>query len=160
MASSGNLRVRPAGGPPAGASRSGSALGAAVAALDRHDDAVAQRGEVRLGGADGLLGDLLGLLRLLEALGILRELLDLRTRWNWRAKARINDFDLRAWGAGGALGRITGQLDLRAADWLPDYRFLRSIQIYANGHDYDSRVAEVSITVVVAPVPEVTVCAW
>lgn len=41
------------------------------------------------------------------------ELLDLRTRWNWRAKARINDFDLRAWGAGGALGRITGELDLR-----------------------------------------------
>jgi hypothetical protein len=35
--------------------------------------------------------------------------------------------------------------DLRAADWLPDYRYLRSIQIYANGHDYDSRVAEVSI---------------
>jgi translocation and assembly module TamB len=41
------------------------------------------------------------------------ELLDLRTRWNWRADARINDFDLRAWGAGGALGRITGQLALR-----------------------------------------------
>ncbi len=35
--------------------------------------------------------------------------------------------------------------DLRAPDWLPDYRYLRSIQIYANGHDYDSRVAEVSI---------------
>jgi hypothetical protein len=35
--------------------------------------------------------------------------------------------------------------DLRAPEWLPDYRFLRSIQIYANGHDYDSRVAEVSI---------------
>lgn len=41
------------------------------------------------------------------------ELLDLRTGWNWRADAAINDFDLRAWGAGGALGRITGQLALR-----------------------------------------------
>jgi hypothetical protein len=35
--------------------------------------------------------------------------------------------------------------DLRSEEWLPDYRFLRSIQIYANGHDYDSRVAEVSL---------------
>jgi hypothetical protein len=35
--------------------------------------------------------------------------------------------------------------DLRSQEWLPDYRFLRSIQIYANGHDYDSRVAEVSL---------------
>lgn len=35
--------------------------------------------------------------------------------------------------------------DLRAAEWLPDYRYLQSIQIYANGHDYDSRVADVSI---------------
>jgi translocation and assembly module TamB len=41
------------------------------------------------------------------------ELLDLRTRWNWRADASINDLDLRAWGAGGALGRITGQLAMR-----------------------------------------------
>jgi translocation and assembly module TamB len=40
------------------------------------------------------------------------ELLDLRRRWHWRADARITDFDLRAWGAGGALGRITGQLAL------------------------------------------------
>ncbi|GAB4438903.1 MAG: hypothetical protein OHK0015_33160 [Chloroflexi bacterium OHK40] len=36
-------------------------------------------------------------------------------------------------------------LDLRDPVWLPDYRYLRSIQIYANGHDYDSRVAEVSL---------------
>jgi hypothetical protein len=36
-------------------------------------------------------------------------------------------------------------IDLRDPRWLPDYRYLRSIQIYANGHDYDSRVAEVSI---------------
>jgi hypothetical protein len=35
--------------------------------------------------------------------------------------------------------------NLRDPEWLPDYRYLRSIQIYANGHDYDSRVAEVSI---------------
>lgn len=35
--------------------------------------------------------------------------------------------------------------DLRAAEWLPDYRYLRSIQIFANGHDYDSRIADVSI---------------
>jgi hypothetical protein len=35
--------------------------------------------------------------------------------------------------------------DLREPQLLPDYRYLRSIQIYANGHDYDSRVAEVSI---------------
>lgn len=35
--------------------------------------------------------------------------------------------------------------ELRDPEWLPDYRYLRSIQIYANGHDYDSRVAEVSI---------------
>jgi hypothetical protein len=35
--------------------------------------------------------------------------------------------------------------DLRDEEWLPDYRYLRSIQIYANGHDYDSRVAEVSL---------------
>lgn len=35
--------------------------------------------------------------------------------------------------------------NLRDEAWLPDYRFLRSIEIYANGHDYDSRVAEVSL---------------
>jgi hypothetical protein len=35
--------------------------------------------------------------------------------------------------------------DLRSPEWLPDYRYLRSIQIYANGHDYDSRVAEISL---------------
>lgn len=36
-------------------------------------------------------------------------------------------------------------LDLRAEDWLPDYRYLRRIQIFAQGHDYDSRVAEVTL---------------
>jgi hypothetical protein len=35
--------------------------------------------------------------------------------------------------------------DLRDEGWLPDYRLLRSIEIYANGHDYDSRVTEVSL---------------
>ncbi len=35
--------------------------------------------------------------------------------------------------------------DLRDEEWLPDYRLLRSIEIYANGHDYDSRVTEVSL---------------
>lgn len=35
--------------------------------------------------------------------------------------------------------------NLRDPEWLPDYRYLRSMQIYANGHDYDSRVAEVSL---------------
>jgi hypothetical protein len=37
------------------------------------------------------------------------------------------------------------QVDLRGENWLPDYRYLRSVEIYANGHDYDSRVAEVSL---------------
>lgn len=37
------------------------------------------------------------------------------------------------------------RIDLRDADWLPDYRYLRRIQIFAQGHDYDSRVAEVSL---------------
>lgn len=35
--------------------------------------------------------------------------------------------------------------DLRDPSWLPEHRFLRSIAIYANGHDYDSRVTEVSL---------------
>lgn len=37
------------------------------------------------------------------------------------------------------------EIELRDPDWLPDYYYLRGIQIYANGHDYDSRVAEVSL---------------
>jgi hypothetical protein len=40
------------------------------------------------------------------------ELLTLTKQWRWIGKARISDFDLRAWGAGGALGRITGDLAL------------------------------------------------
>jgi hypothetical protein len=36
-------------------------------------------------------------------------------------------------------------VNLRDAPWLPDYRYLQGIQIYANGHDYNSLVAEVSL---------------
>lgn len=36
-------------------------------------------------------------------------------------------------------------IDLRDATWMPDYRFLRGIQIYANGHDYNARVASISL---------------
>jgi hypothetical protein len=36
-------------------------------------------------------------------------------------------------------------IDLREAEWLPDARYLRSIEIYANGHDYDSRATMVSL---------------
>lgn len=36
-------------------------------------------------------------------------------------------------------------IDLRGAGWLPDARYLRSIDIYANGHDYDSQVTDVSL---------------
>jgi hypothetical protein len=35
--------------------------------------------------------------------------------------------------------------DLRDAGKLPEYRYLRSIQIFAQGHDYDSRVTEISL---------------
>lgn len=35
---------------------------------------------------------------------------DLTSQWNWSGDAQVHDFDLRAWGAGGALGRITGTL--------------------------------------------------
>ncbi|MCX7860929.1 MAG: hypothetical protein N2385_12615, partial [Chloroflexus sp.] len=37
------------------------------------------------------------------------------------------------------------RVDLRAEGWLPDYRYLRSVEIYANGHDYDARVTDVSL---------------
>lgn len=36
-------------------------------------------------------------------------------------------------------------IDLRAEEWMPDFRYLRLVQIYANGHDYDARVVEVSL---------------
>jgi hypothetical protein len=35
--------------------------------------------------------------------------------------------------------------NLRGQEWLPDYRYLQGVQIYANGHDYNSLVAEVSL---------------
>lgn len=41
------------------------------------------------------------------------EALTLTSNWNWRGAAQIHDFDLRAWGGGGALGRITGKLAVR-----------------------------------------------
>jgi hypothetical protein len=37
------------------------------------------------------------------------------------------------------------RIDLRDAEWLPEFRYLRSVEIYANGHDYDARVTEVSL---------------
>ncbi|NJN19287.1 MAG: hypothetical protein HC822_25080 [Oscillochloris sp.] len=37
------------------------------------------------------------------------------------------------------------EIDLRAEDWLPDFRYLRLVQIYANGHDYNALVADVSL---------------
>jgi translocation and assembly module TamB len=35
---------------------------------------------------------------------------DLTSGWNWSGEAQVHDFDLRAWGAGNALGRVTGTL--------------------------------------------------
>jgi hypothetical protein len=35
--------------------------------------------------------------------------------------------------------------DLRAAEWLPQYRYLQGLQIYANGHDYNALVSDVSL---------------
>ncbi|NTW00660.1 MAG: hypothetical protein HGA19_05045 [Oscillochloris sp.] len=37
------------------------------------------------------------------------------------------------------------KFNLRNEQWLPDYRYLQSVQIYANGHDYNSLVADVSL---------------
>jgi hypothetical protein len=37
------------------------------------------------------------------------------------------------------------EFNLRDPQWLPDYRYLQSIQIYANGHDYNSLIADVSL---------------
>lgn len=36
-------------------------------------------------------------------------------------------------------------IDLRSQEWMSDFRYLRLVQVYANGHDYDARVAEVSL---------------
>lgn len=32
--------------------------------------------------------------------------------WHWGGKGLVDEFDLRAWGGGGVLGKITGQLDI------------------------------------------------
>lgn len=37
------------------------------------------------------------------------------------------------------------RIDLRADGWLPDFRYLQGIEIFAQGHDYDSRVVDVSL---------------
>ncbi|NJP04961.1 MAG: hypothetical protein HC837_04700 [Chloroflexaceae bacterium] len=37
------------------------------------------------------------------------------------------------------------QIELRAPFWLPEARYLRSIEIYANGHDYDAQVTGISL---------------
>lgn len=37
------------------------------------------------------------------------------------------------------------RIELRAAEWLPEVRYLRSIEVYANGHDYDARVTRISL---------------
>lgn len=36
-------------------------------------------------------------------------------------------------------------IELRDPEWLPDTRYLRSVSIYANGHDYDSRATEIAL---------------
>ncbi|WP_238613530.1 hypothetical protein [Candidatus Oscillochloris fontis] len=36
-------------------------------------------------------------------------------------------------------------INLRDVPWLPDHRYLQGIQIYANGHDYNALVADVSL---------------
>jgi hypothetical protein len=36
-------------------------------------------------------------------------------------------------------------IELRDPEWFPDYYCLTNIEIYANGHDYDSRVADISL---------------
>lgn len=36
-------------------------------------------------------------------------------------------------------------IDLRAEEWLPEARYIQSIAIYANGHDYTSQITDVSL---------------
>ncbi|MEP7243144.1 MAG: translocation/assembly module TamB domain-containing protein [Gammaproteobacteria bacterium] len=38
---------------------------------------------------------------------------DLASNWHWSGKGRIQDLDLRTWGGGNALGRISGPLNVR-----------------------------------------------
>jgi hypothetical protein len=37
------------------------------------------------------------------------------------------------------------ELQLRDENWLPDFKYLESIQIDANGHDYNSHVTGISL---------------
>lgn len=37
------------------------------------------------------------------------------------------------------------QIEVRDPSWLPNARYLRSIEVYANGHDYDSRATDISL---------------
>ncbi len=37
------------------------------------------------------------------------------------------------------------KIELRDQEWLQDYYYLSRIEIYANGHDYDSRVTDISL---------------
>ncbi len=37
------------------------------------------------------------------------------------------------------------RIELRDSEWLPEARYLWNVRIYANGHDYDSRVTNVSL---------------
>ncbi len=36
-------------------------------------------------------------------------------------------------------------VDLRSPGWIPEARYLRSVEVYANGHDYDVHIARVSL---------------
>jgi translocation and assembly module TamB len=38
---------------------------------------------------------------------------DLTRGWKWSGKTQVHDFDLRAWGGGGALGQVSGTLEVR-----------------------------------------------
>jgi translocation and assembly module TamB len=38
---------------------------------------------------------------------------DLTRGWKWSGKTEVHDFDLRAWGGGGALGQVSGTLEMR-----------------------------------------------
>jgi translocation and assembly module TamB len=38
---------------------------------------------------------------------------DLTSGWHWSGKGKVQTLDLRAWNAGGALGRISGELEVR-----------------------------------------------
>lgn len=36
-------------------------------------------------------------------------------------------------------------VDLRSPGWIPEARYLRSVEVYANGHDYDAQITRVSL---------------